>query len=285
VMHVEYHTMHIRSLQREYKGTPVFDLSPTKKDMIGDFSHVLDSFYLWTDPEDKHVGNLCRIYGYWEVDVTLWMMQNLKPGWNCLDVGFNIGYFTEVMARIIGPEGKVTAFEPNRLFVEKYLEARELNDYSNVAEIIVHNFGLSNKSDDLSLIIPKENPGGAGVHQYDGTGLHEDYIASDANIKRLDSFFDEPVDFIKMDIEGHEPLAWEGFSQKVKDCPLMVIELGPYQPIEFLKELAENYTMDHINGIKRVKGERQTKCEEDISIDYILRYPHHLNVALKRKNV
>ena len=263
----------------------MFNLSPTDKNTIDDFSYVLESFYLWTDPKDVHVGNACRSLGYWEGDVTQWMMDNIKPGWKCLDIGFNIGYFTEVMSRLVGTDGSVTAFEPNKMLVEKYMEAKKLNDYSNCGKIIVNGFGLSNKDEKINLVIPKDNPGGAGITESMYKSSDGSFSSVEVEVKRLDSVFDEEVDFIKMDIEGHEPLAWEAFPESVKNCNLMVIELGPYHPVEFLEELASKYTMSHINGYKRENGNLVAKCEEDIPVKYILRYPHHLNVVLRRKDV
>jgi hypothetical protein len=60
------------------------------------------------------------------------------------------------------------------------------------------------------------------------------------NLKRLD--------FIKIDIEGHERFAFEGFSEVAKKCPLIVIELGNGQPDEFLHDLESKYTMEFLNG-------------------------------------
>ena len=60
----------------------------------GPFTKVLDEFYLDTSyPYDKYVQDNCKKNGVWEPDLTKWMVNNIKPGWTCLDMGFNIGYY------------------------------------------------------------------------------------------------------------------------------------------------------------------------------------------------
>src|ERR1039458_7626249 len=36
----------------------------------------------------------------------------LRPGDVCIDVGANIGYYTLIMSKAVGPQGQVYAFEP-----------------------------------------------------------------------------------------------------------------------------------------------------------------------------
>lgn len=252
-----------------YMEKKMLNLNPINKNRVCNFTHVLDSFYLWTDPGDKYVGEACREYGYWEPDLTQWMISNIKPGSKCLDIGFNIGYYTEVLSRIVGTEGEVWAFEPNVELVDNYYKARELNDYSNCSPITVFPFGLSNKSETVNLMGPLENIGGAGIT--DSIEAPDGYFTKTIEVKRLDEVLDKDFDFIKIDVEGHEPSAWEGFSTGALNCPLIVAELGPYHPEEFLRGLEEIYTMETLNYV-------------NINTDLIKAHPHHLNIVLKKRN-
>ena len=52
------------------------------------FSKVLDSFYVYTgDDKDKMTQDWCKTGGYWDKELTEWMIANIQPGWTCLDVG------------------------------------------------------------------------------------------------------------------------------------------------------------------------------------------------------
>jgi FkbM family methyltransferase len=248
----------------------MLNLNPTNKNKVDEFTYVLDSFYLWTDPADMHVGKACREKGFWEPHVTKWMIDNIKPGFKCLDIGFNIGYHTEILSRLSGPTGEVWAFEPNVELINNYNRAKELNDYSDCSKITVFPFGLSNKSETTNLMGPLENVGGSGVTNE--SEAPEGYFVKKIEIKRLDEVLDEDIDFIKIDVEGHEPLAWEGFSEKVLNCPLIAAELGPYHPEEFLKSIEEKYTMQTMNG-------------SIITANFIKNSPGYLDVVLRKKNV
>jgi FkbM family methyltransferase len=221
----------------------MFNLNPNNTD---NFTKVLDSFYLWTDPDDEHVGKSCRENGYWEPDLTEWMINNIKPGYKCLDIGFNIGYYTEILSRLSGTTGEVWAFEPNVSLIENYNLAKKLNSYTNCSPITVYPFGLSNTNESRYLIGRKDNVGAA--HVTFTPKIPNDYFLKTIEVKRLDTVLNEKIDFIKIDIEGHEPFAWEGFPEKVLECPLIIAELGHYHPERFLKSLEENYTMKSLNG-------------------------------------
>jgi len=230
------------------------NINPKNIDVQGDYCKVLDAFYMYAgDKEDRYVQSSFKNIGLWDIHLTNFMIQNIKPGWKCLDVGANTGYFTEVMARLSGPTGYVMAFEPIKKLVDAYEEGKKLNDYSNSAPITMHNFGLSSESKDAYVRVTKENVGGSHINESPESGSYEggfDYIAEPTKLKALSDIYDEVPDFIKMDIEGHERFAFEGFSENTLKCPLIVIELGQGHPVSFLNYLNRNYDMTYVNGLK-----------------------------------
>lgn len=52
------------------------------------------------------------IMGYTERKLTDWLLANARPGETWLDVGANCGFTSLALARAVGPEGRVFAFEP-----------------------------------------------------------------------------------------------------------------------------------------------------------------------------
>jgi len=218
------------------------------------FSKVLNSFYVYTgDNTDRYVQATCRNQGFWDIPLTEWMIANIKPGWKCLDIGANIFYFTEVMSRIVGDSGRVISFEPIARLCQQYAIAKQLNSYSNCGDIEVFNIALSNKKDKLILNVWEENIGGSGIvdeHRSGNHGQHGNYHTEEIYSDRLDSIYNGQIDFIKIDVEGHERFVFEGFSKEAWKCPLIVVELGAGQPDEFLIELNNKYTMEFLNGEK-----------------------------------
>ena len=41
------------------------------------------------------------------------LLAAIKPGDNVWDVGANVGFYTQLFADVVGPDGKVIAFEPS----------------------------------------------------------------------------------------------------------------------------------------------------------------------------
>lgn len=220
--------------------------------MNKEFTKVLDKFYVYTgDEKDLYVQASCRDYGYWDKPLTDWMLNNIKPGWVCLDIGSNIGYFTDIMSRASGNDGLVLAFEPIKKLYYKNLESIKLNDYADASEIRLYNLALSNNVGSGFIKIWENNVGGSAVVDSQENGLHQDfgpYSSEEINIEKLSNIFDEPVDFIKIDVEGHERFAIEGFGPNVSEFKLMVIELGYGQPDYFMRELENKYHMEFIDG-------------------------------------
>lgn len=50
-------------------------------------------------------------FGAWEPHLTYWIQHALKPGEIFVDVGANVGYFSLLASRLVGPEGRVIAIE------------------------------------------------------------------------------------------------------------------------------------------------------------------------------
>ena len=57
----------------------------------------------------------------------------LAPGMTVMDIGANVGQFTLVAARRVGPSGRLHAFEPTPELAAHILRNLELNGLENVA--------------------------------------------------------------------------------------------------------------------------------------------------------
>ena len=157
--------------------------------------------------------------GEWEPLETGLIAKILKPGDVFVDVGANIGYFTLLASRRVGPEGRVIAVEANpRTF--KLLEANvRLNGCANVT---LHHVAAGEAAG-LATLFERE-AGNSGGDQVDFTG--DGKIA----VERLDALVGEQrVRLIKLDIEGAEAKALRGASGLLEraDAPDLVFEFTP----------------------------------------------------------
>ena len=69
---------------------------------------------MFTLQGDTVIGRSLRLYGEFAGDEVDSILALARPGDHVLDLGANIGFHTLALARTIGPEGRVTAVEPQR---------------------------------------------------------------------------------------------------------------------------------------------------------------------------
>jgi FkbM family methyltransferase len=215
----------------------------------GDFVFCLDSFWVKAKENDV-IGRSLRSRGLWEPEVTRWMHQNIQKGWSCLDIGMNNGYFTELLARLTGPTGKTTSFEPRRTAIEGYREAQKMNDYSNASNIEIHAVGLGKTETQTLIRTPKSNEGASTLLDdfHYQLPLREEINSEIVKVSRLDSLVTDSVDFAKIDIEGSEPDAFQGFGLVTDTCKAIITELHPSHPAEFIDFLASKYQIETLTG-------------------------------------
>jgi FkbM family methyltransferase len=171
-------------------------------------SVMVQGHRMWLD--DKDTLELGRHEVYEPVETGL-LKKELKAGDTFIDIGANIGYYTLIAARAVGPKGRVFAFEPdpdNFALLKKNVEQ---NGYQNVTLV---NRAVSNRAQTLRLFRSETN-----------RGDHRVYDSKDGRpsigIKAvaLDGYFlkmDKVVQFIKMDIQGAEALALEGMKRLIR---------------------------------------------------------------------
>jgi FkbM family methyltransferase len=135
------------------------------------------------------------------------LAERLQPGDIFYDLGANLGFFSLLAARIVGPTGKVFSFEPDVQLVERLRRNAERNRFSN---IIVVEMGVWSTSCNLNFVSADSSSPDRGV----GTFLPDDAnaVGIPARCISLDDFVrDEPAPrAIKCDVEGAEIEVFRG---------------------------------------------------------------------------
>ncbi len=146
------------------------------------------------------------------------MRRLLKRGGGFLDVGANLGYYTRLAAHLVGPTGRVIAFEPvpetfqllrlnTREFEYVVAEQCAVADVRATVEFYVH------RSGDQSSLFPT-------------TGARKTTVPT----RPLDDWTERlpRCEMIKMDIEGGEMAALLGARKILERCkPLVYFEYAP----------------------------------------------------------
>ncbi len=168
--------------------------------------------------------------GEWEPLETALFAQILRPGDRVADVGANIGWFSLLAARLVGPGGQVDSFEANRDTFALLQDNLSLNACGNVT---AHCLAVGETAG-LARIAPREagNAGADGVELASGG-------ADAVPLVRLDEVLAEaPLRLIKLDIEGWEAKALRGAEGLLRraEAPDLVFEFTP----EFLSAAGDS---------------------------------------------
>jgi FkbM family methyltransferase len=191
-------------------------------------------FFVNTD--DRGISTWIILGGTWENFVDDVMQEILRPKDVCLDLGANLGYYTIKMAHVVGPEGRVLAFEPNSELYPFLIENVSINNFAR--RVTTYPMAVGVCAGSGSLKFDYSNMGG-GYIETGGSGSVE--------IVAIDELADVPqrVDFIKIDVEGMEPLAFAGMARLLErspDCAIITeFSKGHWQrfcdPVKLLDEV------------------------------------------------
>lgn len=149
----------------------------------------------------------------------------VSQGDTVLDVGANVGYFTLLMARIVGPEGHVYSFEPEAENASILRHNIEENGYNNVTVI---SKAVTDQTGSSSIYLSESNMG--DHRMYASESARKEAAVETVS---LDDYFrdrDARISFIKMDIQGAEPIALEGMRELLTSHPdvRFITEFWPY---------------------------------------------------------
>src|SRR5262245_55807368 len=178
---------------------------------------VLGNQKMILSTRDLNVAAHLAIEGYWEPWITLAVVKRVKPGWRCVDIGANCGYFTVLLGNLVGPTGRVWAIEPNPIFTQPLRTSVALNGLKWVS---VENCAIADHTGTFRLSIP-------GGHHCGGTICEMPATAESYEVRGCpldDICGDEPIDFVKIDVEGAEEQVWAGM-KKVRSHPSIRILL------------------------------------------------------------
>lgn len=211
---------------------------------------VLGRYKMLVDTEDMGVGIHLLMEGFWEIWLTEVMLDLVKPGMCAVDIGANLGYFSVLMADLVGETGTLHAFEPNPPIADRLAKSLLINGFGDRAT--VHREAVSDRSGQGALIVPEHSPGGAFV-----VGRRQgDTLVTTRRFDEIEGVAD--ADFIKIDVEGAEHRVWRGMRGVLdRKRPLTVVvefTAARYQePAAFVSEIvADGFSValiDHLEGI------------------------------------
>ena len=137
-----------------------------------------------------------------------------------VDVGANVGYYTLMFAQVVGPAGRIIAIEPSPENLPELKLNIECNKLRNV-EIVPKAVGNSRKEVGLRSGI------NSGV-------VRDDKRSYSVEQDLIDNIITEPIDLIKIDVEGYEEFALEGAERVLSEYrPTLFLEVHPLELTQY----------------------------------------------------
>lgn len=221
------------------------------------------------------------VNGDYESELCALLRQFIKPGFVCVDLGANVGYFTSLMAELAGGDGKVIAYEP---FPRTCRLLQMTIQESGLSNVEVKQMACTDRAATQYLYSPPETESSGGVflssekrpEQFPGMAVEELRTTS----LDIDLAGEPRIDFIKMDIEGTEFHALNGMCERLqKDMPSMAIEINtpclerngssPSQVLEFLLSFGYSICLvdDHVlDSPERIQTASYRFCSPVVNI-------------------
>jgi FkbM family methyltransferase len=197
--------------------------------------------------------------------------ENVKPGMVVVDIGANLGSYTHLFLRQIGPHGRVHAFEPTEKS-SGYLEKK----FSHDKRVTLNQLAVAGHTGEVAFYeSPVQN---AENRTWPAPGMRPTPSRM-AKCVRLDDYFPAGarVDFIKIDIEGFEFDAFQGMKRVLtENWNIRVLtEYWPYgmrfagrEPKKFLKFFEELDFKIYLTGAKLTPITSETPLSEEKAEGY-----------------
>lgn len=175
------------------------------------------------NPLDRYLGQAMVVYGeYSEAEVDLFRLI-LDEGDRVVEAGANAGYLTVPLARIVGPKGRVIAFEPQRIVFQTLCGNLALNGLANVEALQIA-LGVTRG---ISLVpqIDPTKPGNYGGVEIEGDISDPGAVTEAVERFALDDYPLEGVRLLKVDVEGMELQVLAGARHTIaRSRPILYVE-------------------------------------------------------------
>ncbi|HHM04486.1 MAG TPA: FkbM family methyltransferase [Gammaproteobacteria bacterium] len=172
-----------------------------------------------TRPLDYRAERLCLVTDSWveydkrarscakEPETVAWMEGHVRPGETVYDIGANVGAYSLILGRRVGPAGRVYAFEPSFANFAQLSRNVLLNGLSG--QVMPLHLALADHTAVGRLHYSSLAPG-AALH-----GLHQDTATTTASLAVLAISLDELVARFQLDRPHHIKLDVDGIEHAI----------------------------------------------------------------------
>ena len=149
------------------------------------------------------VGKVVYFGGLFDYDLMHFVLRYLRPGDRALDLGANVGVYSLLAAKAVGPHGRVDAVEAFPACMARLRENLTLN---GAVQVRCHEVAISDREEEVSLVTDR------GVANHIAAAGDEGHQQMRVRTTTMAAILAEgpPCALVKMDIEGSEYAALKG---------------------------------------------------------------------------
>ncbi|MCL6547312.1 MAG: FkbM family methyltransferase [Alicyclobacillus sp.] len=162
--------------------------------------------------------------GFIEPELTNYIIQTVRPGHVVFDVGANIGYFTVLMQRLVGRQGKVIAYEANPFVFDLLMQNAQINFCDEVGRSVhLLNKAVYSRATNLTLFATRRFQGNSSLKPH--PQAYFDAFSGDStqpvsvSAEPLDMYYGtyDHIHLLKLDVEGAEYEAFLGMERLLRN--------------------------------------------------------------------
>ncbi len=163
---------------------------------------------------------------FYENDIGLFLTRIIRSKDTCVDIGANIGMHSLLMSSLVGPEGKIIAFEPGKESSKELRANVTLNNFSNIKlkkTILGENCG-----EEVFFHFSSEDSGiSYCVKTPDNENLDWECLKTSTLDKEIN---DKKIKVVKIDVEGFEGQILRGSQSLLKNdiVRYWIVEYAPH---------------------------------------------------------
>jgi FkbM family methyltransferase len=231
------------------------------------FMAQLENIRLWFNTSDREVG-LVLTNGHYEEQSVELIKKIIRPDMVCVDIGAHIGFYTCLMASLVGEGGKVYAFEPMPDHYELLLKNIAENRFHR--RVMTYQLACSDVHGNLNV---------SKVSNMFVVGQVSGSEQAAVEAVRLDDVITDAIDLVKLDVEGHEPAVIHGMASTLSRAkPIILSEINEYwlqscshssavQYVELLESLG--YKVFDVKNLEQPITERSLKLDMLDTVDVV----------------
>jgi FkbM family methyltransferase len=185
------------------------------------------------DPRDMIGSHILRT-GVWESETAGFVQGWLRPGMTMVDAGAHVGQYTLLASAVVGPAGRVVAFEPHPV-LNQVLRRNVIR--AGCANVAVSPLALGRAAGTGTLVLhPPDNFGASSLRPGDAAAHRPRVPVEVATLdEALDRLGVPAVDLAKIDVEGAELDVLDGARGTLAANPgiVLVVEFLRENPLRF----------------------------------------------------